>query len=169
MVFLSLLYLLPSISPSAVAHEPLSLFFLSSVLNARELKTSITIKVGASGPGRKWAEDPGAGWSVQDGGISQSWSHYPRQCPEKRRCPLRRRAQGSLPAQMDRPTPAPSLPSFQGMQPSQSEVCQAQERVSLIRASIASNSCLGTAMMRRLGFDLCLKLGWAKLHIYKID
>lgn len=40
------------------------------------------------------------------------------------------------------------LPSFQGMQPSQSEE---QERVSLIRASITS------AMMRRLGFDLCLK------------
>lgn len=68
----------------------------SSVLNARELKTSITITVGASGPGRKWAEDPGAGWSVQDGGISQSWSHYPRQCPEKRGCPLRWRVQGSL-------------------------------------------------------------------------
>lgn len=47
------------------------------------------------------------------------------------------------------PTPASSLclPSFQGMQPSQSEVCQEQETVSLIRASIASNCCLGAAMM----------------------
>lgn len=53
-------------------------------------------------------------------------------------------AQRSVGAPSDRESefaPASSLclPSFQGMQPSQNEVCQEQERVSLIRASITSN------------------------------
>lgn len=75
-------------------------------------------------------------------------------------------AQGSVGAPSDGeyrvrsgPTPPFSLrlPSFQCMQPSQSKVCQEQETVSLIRASIASNCCLGAATMSRPVFDLCLK------------
>ncbi len=109
--------------------------------------------------GRSWSRWERAGrW-----GISQSWSHYPRQCPEKRRCPLRRRAQGFAPATNDRPTPAPSLPSFQGMQPSQSEGCvKRKRRVSLIRASIASNSCLGNCYDEKTWLWSMLKIGMSK-------